>query len=241
MVGWILSQEIGSRFIMHTFLKTACVLVFGVAGMVALGAWGSGNNLLRVLATPTAILAITGFFILHFRRDLAPDFLRQQCKKFYERNGFCFFAWIDSKDGIAVLNIPFQSRYSKPSLAQIAFRQPNQQPFLTVEIECEPGASGIAHFPVAIPEHYQGKEVLFEIGATVRYPKGKGKMLRFRNGMLVRQDACHSKSWVMTGEIKSIIQQPLPSGVAEELPKGIEPTMETYWKLDDGVLAQKLL
>ena len=47
------------------------------------------------------------------------------------------------------------------------------------------GIFGVGHFPVAIPAKFQGETLRLQATASVRYPEGKGEMLRFRNGVPV--------------------------------------------------------
>jgi hypothetical protein len=244
-------------FDMHTFLKVTAVLIFGVAGIAAAIGWGFGDPLLRMLATPVAIVALGGFFVLHFRRDIAPDFLREQYKGYLERNGFCFCMSISTEQGVAFLNIPFQNRFAMPSVVQFALRQksmhfmvPAQSPFLNVEIQCGPGAFGIAHFPVGIPLEFQGKKLRFEAGVSVNYPDGKGKMLRFRSGMQVPYNAQFSDLlWMLKNmtsffllhhtDLGPYLTTNLPSAVAETPPEDKEPHTEVLWTLPGDGFGQR--
>ncbi len=242
---------------MHTFLKLISVLVFGAAGLTTAFAWVACDHVLRIVATPLAIGALAGFFVLHFRRDKAPNFLRRQYKRYLERSGFCFGILVDSREGVAFLDIPFQSRYAKPSIAQIGLRQSidplsaaGREPFLTVEIECGRGAFGVGHFPVAIPAKFQGETLRLQATASVRYPEGKGEMLRFRNGVPVPHNE-RLPSLSVLGSLVWFVLLPwfvlfrragagptlnlvLPSGVAETLPEGVVPHTDTRWTLGDG-------
>lgn len=246
---------------MHTFLKVFCVLTWGVAGITAAAAWSFGDRLLGVVATSVAAMAFIGFWGLHFRRDLAPDFLKQRYGQYFERNGFCFCVFVDSRDGIAFLKVPFQNRFAKPSIVQIALRQggsrvpffeAGKRPFLMVEIQCGAGAFGVADFPVAIPSRHQGKSATFEIGVSVHYPEGKGTMLRFRDGNPVPHDAQFRSFSLVMGAIVTMltrhmahassaaITQILPSNVVERLPEHATSRTEVLWSLPENAAADAL-
>jgi hypothetical protein len=239
---------------MHTFLKTCSVLLFGAAGIAAVIAWGSGNRELGIIGANIAVAALACFFVLHFRRDKVPDFLKRRYKGYLERSGFCFCISINSENGIAFLDVPFQSRHAGSSVARIALRQKvfawsaaSREPFLTVEINCGPGAYGVARFLVAIPLDYQGKKLNLEVGASVRYPEGRGEMLRFRNGIPVPYNV---RFGIFSQMLKKLVfllpghhfhihseltlTLMLPSGVAQTLPAGIESHTDIHWTVGDG-------
>ena len=44
---------------------------------------------------------------------------------------------------------------------------------------------------IAVPVQLQGKAVSFDVGATVEFPDGKGKRLRFNDGVFLRTNARH--------------------------------------------------
>src|SRR5258708_33309365 len=52
----------------------------------------------------------------------------------------------------------------------------------TTNVRCPGAAFGVARIPIPIPESYQGRRIRFEIAADVKYPRRRGKLLRFRTG-----------------------------------------------------------
>ena len=99
-----------------------------------------------------------------YRRDKAPDFLRQVAGGYFERTGFCFAIVPTVQQGTCFLNLFFQNRYSKACRAQVVIH-PSQGFFLirrdldslVVEIACEGGAFGVTRIPWPVPQKYQGK------------------------------------------------------------------------------------
>jgi len=134
-----------------------------------------------------------------FRRDRVPDLLRKHVKRYFDRDGFCFAILPSIKDGRFAWQVFFQNRYERPCKALVAFRPATR--FIgfgradlgdvRIEIDCDGGGFGSAMVPYGIPLTYQGKKQQFELVAISRFPGGKGKMLRFRDGMKVGK---HHKS-----------------------------------------------
>ena len=142
-----------------------------------------------ILLVPTiALLAWADF-----RRDLLPDILKKCAGGYFEQDGFCFAIRSGVKDGHFAWNVLFQNRYERPCKALVAFRPATRfigfgradLPEVRIEIDCDGGSFGSATVPYGIPQAYQGKKQRFEVVAVSRYPQGKGKMLRFRQGMRV--------------------------------------------------------
>jgi hypothetical protein len=101
---------------------------------------------------------------------------------------------------------------------------------------------------VPVSNRHQGKKLTLQIGASVSYPEGKGKKLRFREGSLLRYDAeFHSSSmevlqvlYFFCGGLlfsfPTSVTFRLPAGVAESIPAGQGQRTRTLWKLGDEVV-----
>jgi hypothetical protein len=134
-----------------------------------------------------------------FRPDRAPDFLRRKARKYFDGNGLCFAVLPLVHNGGFAWHIPFQNRFERPCKALVAFRpaargfgfgRPNLSE-VRIELDCDGGAFGFATVPYGVPSEYHGKQLRFELIAVAHYPGGKGKMLRFRDGLAVGK---HHKS-----------------------------------------------
>ncbi len=96
---------------------------------------------------------------LHFRADLAHDYLDEHFGSFFNRDGFCFAFLTTAVDGIAFMNVFFQNQYDKPCIGRIAL-QPGRGFFMNraklesinYEIECGPAAFGCVRIAIPIAE-----------------------------------------------------------------------------------------
>lgn len=114
---------------------------------------------------------------------------------------------------------------------------------ITYQIECEPAAFGVVRISLPIPRQLQGKRQSFDVGASVRYPSGKGKQVRFRDGIIIGTDADFENSFgeaiavagFMAGHIvlhkAPTAHVQLPANVAEDLPGEPVSGVRTLWRL----------
>jgi hypothetical protein len=248
---------------MREFLKVTSVLV--IAGGIVAGAfsWVTDSSDLTTwifrIASPIAALLALGLFLkIHFRPDLARDYLRDKCgASYFNRDGFCFAMSVGQRDGFANLIVHFQNQFDQPCEGRIAIRPARgfwltraQIEWILLEIACPPGGFGAATIPFAIPLDLQGSRHWFEIGASVHFPKGKGKQLRFGDGVVIRSSAKFENplgdglfiAGVATGQI--VLSQPakvelaLPSEVAPEMPKPLPRELKVFWQLGDEATAK---
>lgn len=241
-------------------VKAVCMLVFIVAAMVAAicffhdrpdgTVWMTGFSALAL-----ALLSLGGVLALHFRRDLAPDYLYATVGEYFNRAGFCFGFNARELEGVCYIDAYFQNQHERPCLGRIAIR-PAKGFFLTraridaitFEARCEGGAFGFVSVPVSIPRELQGKKQSFEVGASVEYPEGRGRMLRFRDGISLRTNTEFGKGFetavTLVGALGGTIiwTRPakvtvlLPGGTAEEIPESAFPIFTTRWALGDPPL-----
>jgi hypothetical protein len=241
-------------------IKVFCVLVLMVSAVAGALAWmGERPDALqwsmRIGGPILTLVAVALFLKIHFRRDLVPDYLHDHFGSYFNRDGFCFAFTTFDVDGIAYLEASFQNQYDKPCIGRIALRPARgfllnraQIETITYEIECAPAAFGSARMAIPIPANLQGKRQSFEVGASVEYPEGKGRRLRFHDGISLRANsnfgnAFHTALTVAgaaTGML--VLSRPakvtidLPVGVAVEIPDGMEPEIKTLWHLGDAPL-----
>lgn len=211
----------------------------------------------RIGCPMLAILALGLFFKLHFRADLAHDYLRDQVGTYFNRDGFCFSFVATETDGIAYMDAYFQNQYDSTCLGRIALR-PVRGFFMgrakfetiTYEIECASGAFGVARIAIPVPTKLQGKRQSFEAGASVDYPKGKGQRLRFHDGVFLRTNTKFGNTvgtaltiaGAASGSI--VLSRPatvtvaLPNDVSEDPPDNLVPEIVTLWKMGDPPLEE---
>lgn len=240
--------------------KAVCALVMCVAGIVAAVCFFHDRPDATVwttaaIATVTALGALGILLALHFRRDLAPDYLLQTVGEYFNRGGFCFGFRPRVVDGVCWLDACYQNQHESPCVGRIALR-PAKGFFLTrarieaitFEIPCEGGAFGFVSLPVGLPPEVQGKLQSFEVGASVEYPEGRGRRLRFRDGIFLRTNANFGRGFqtaltvagALGGAIvwssPATVAIPLPGGVAGELTNPESPIYETWWRPGDPPL-----
>jgi hypothetical protein len=206
--------------------------------------------------------AIAGLVRLQFwgKADLVPDFLSGKCKTFFEQNGLCFVLGAATENGVFFVNAMYRNRHDRPCMARIALRPvagvfrsavgPFRNDFSTImfDISCGPGAFGIASIPLPVSGRHQGKKLTLQIGATVDYPEGKGKEMRFREGSLVRYNAEFHSAYLRSLQVlyffcggflfsfPASVTFILPKGVAESLQSGKCQHTQTLWTIGDEVV-----
>lgn len=229
--------------------KSLLALVIIVGVLVSAIALTDGQFYWPVDIGVTAATALCVLALLWsmFRRDKAPDFLRQAFGGYYERAGFTFACALHQRGELLYLAIYFQNRYERACRAQVILQAKEGFAFLrrTVEslvipIECEGGAFGVSLVPWGIPHSRQGTVQTLEVAAYVEYPYGRGKMLRFRDGANVGNATVDA--WKTVGTVIAamggtiVIHRPaqlrltLPVGVATEIDGDARITSQTLWR-----------
>ena len=240
--------------------KSVCALLMIVGIIASVLAWMADRPDattwgFRMGAPIAALLSLSLILKLHLRPDLERDYLRTQTGTYFNRDGFCFAFVVTPIDGIAFMDAYFQTQYDKPSVGRIALL-PARGFFLTranidaitFEVECPPAAIGFARIAIPLPAKLQGKRQSFEVGASVRYPEGKGRRVRFHDGVFLRSNTEFGNSFgtaltiagAATGSI--VLSKPatttvaLPAGVAEDVPQGLAAETKVLWQLGDPPL-----
>jgi hypothetical protein len=245
---------------MREAVKVLSVFVFVFAALVAAICWmdragGPVQQWLRYGCSALAVLAIVVFLRIHFRADLAPDYLHQHFRKYFNCSGLCFAFRTYVVERVCHLVVVYQNQQDQACLGSIALRpargffmgRADVEP-IRIEIQCEPAAFGIAKIAIPVPGSLQGKRQMFEVGASVQYPNGKGRRLRFRDGLLLRTNADFRNAVGMALTLAGAVMghivwtKPanitidLPLGVAEDVADGMAPGIKTLWKLGDPPL-----
>lgn len=245
---------------MREFIKVFSVVLFCVGAVAAALAWNDNRpteteRWLRYVAPLVAILALVLFAKVHFEFDRAYDYLRDQAGTYFNRSGFCFSFAATGVEGVAYLNALFQSQRDRPCIARIALRPARglfirpKLALVVFDIQSAPAEFGLARLAIPVPSEFQGKKIAFEVGATVNYPQGKGRRLRFGDGTTLRANADFHDAFrlaltigcIITGRIFHIPGPPtteimLPTGVADEIDERLEPECKTLWRLGDAPL-----
>jgi hypothetical protein len=245
---------------MREFVKGACVLVILASLLTLALAWvddrpNQTTHFLRFAPILLALIAFVVFLRLHYQRDLAPDYLTQYCGTFFDRGGLCFAPILSDMDGVCVLCTYFQNRFDRPCTGRIALRpakgflgRPNMD-VIAFEVACDGGAFGVHRMAVGVPTAIQGRKVKFEVGASVDFPQGRGSMLRFRDGIVLRSDAVFrdqfTRSVTIAGALGGaiVISRPagievqVPMNVPASIPGDIEAHVSILWRPGDIPLA----
>ena len=230
------------------------MLVICAALLATALAWGNDRPtamtwVWRIGGGLVAVGALAMFLIVHFQKDEVPDYLHQRFGTFFECNGFCFMGQTIEYEQTCLLEMYFQNQQDVPSQASISLA-PARGFFLTrsdtgkirMDIECAPGAFGVARLKIPVPLQFQGTEQAFEVGASVTYPEGKGKTIRFRDGIVVRSNAdlfnavgtALTIGGAMTGQL--ILTKPVtltltfPKNVAADIPWNMNPEAKAWDK-----------
>lgn len=238
---------------MREFFKVSCVLVIGAAILTSACAWIADRPdqltwILRISPIPIAILSLLLFLRLHYQRDLAPDLLYRH-GRYFDRDGFCFHLLPSAVGGKCVFHLLFQNRYEKACTARIALRPVTfggaHEPLVYMAVRCPGAAFGTAKVAVGVPAKLQGKKVSCDVGADVEYPDGKGKMLRFKDGIVLRRNTSFVDSFARTTSLLALmggsilLHRParlkctLPNNVAKELPSAVPEPAEILWEPGD--------
>lgn len=245
---------------MREALKVICVVVFMFAAPAAAIGWmdradGTVSLLLRYGCPVLAAVGIAGFLKIHFRADVVPDYLHHHVGNYFNRGGFCFGFRTSVVDRVCYLEIFFQNQQDEVCVGRVALRpargfflgRANIEP-IAVEIKCEAAAFGIAKLAIPVSLEFQGKRQSFEVGASVNYPNGKGRTLRFRSGTVLRANSNFGNAFAtaltvagaLTGSIvwttPARVILDLPGGLAQDVPDGSGPEIRTFWKFGDPPL-----
>jgi hypothetical protein len=238
-------------------LKALVQLGLIISGAIAFCAWVIQFRIQPV--SPSSLFGSTAVFgallsllILDARRrERLPDLLLKESGSYFEKDGFCFALSPIAVDGRCWMRIFFQNRYANGCDARVVLQAKASFWSLTtpgsadVNIHCEGGAFGVCGFNFPIPRKCQGKTLKFELAAESNYPNGRGKKLRFRDGLRVGTpptaigtalSATMTVGLAMVGAL--VISKPahvkisLPTDVAETIPEGQSLNQQIIWRPD---------
>ena len=173
------------------------LLIFGV--LVALLVWCVRPNpgerwiwITRIVSLLVVIVCSTILIWSKTLKDKAPDFLAQVSFPYFERDGLCFAFVPESDRGRCLLSIYFQNRYARPCMGviclvptKVIFEDVFDLPEFSAELTCAGGEFGKMYRVWTPPVRFRNKPILWDVAAHVKYPKGRGALLRFRDGSRV--------------------------------------------------------
>lgn len=240
-------------------MKTLCVFAMLVGIVVAGVAWTMDPSpLIWGLRLGMGALGIGSFVAVVLsltRKDREPDYLRQVARNYFNRDGFCFVPRAASTEGVAFLELYFQNQFEKPCEAMVALRPArgfflNRPKFeaIAIRVPCEGGAFGVARLAIPVPTKMQGKRQRFEVGASVAYPDGKGRRLRFFDGIFLRANQKFGDAFSKTLTVAYLaaggiyLASPataeiaLPANVDEDFEGDGYLDVQTLWKPGDPPL-----
>ncbi len=239
--------------------KTLLTGVFIVTAMIAAFMWFAqveptlSNQIWKFGSTLAALLSLGLVLWGHlFRADKVPDFLARDFDNYLEKQGLAFILYPAVEYGVCFMELWYQNRHASPCSADVVVRPARgfwliRSKFVEMifHVEAEPAAYGVVRLAIPVAEKLQGKEQMFEIGAKVKYPDGRGKLLRFKEGSPVgtlaigiTEEVARLVVGLAYGGLSSIYQPGrcpvvLPEDVATELPDDLIPSTETLWRLGD--------
>jgi hypothetical protein len=115
-------------------------------------------------------------------------------------------------------------------------------PDAMVVVACQAGAFGKATSDWPLPQELQGKKIWVDVMAKRKYRSGRGKLLRFRSGLMVGSvpNSVTSDTLNLLGTLGGVSRGRaarteilLPSGVASSINFGQAGECQTLWKFGD--------
>lgn len=206
---------------------------------------------LRCWSSAIAFLSAAILIWAMRRADRAPDFLRQLGMPAFEMKGLCFSIVPEQIEDRLRLNVFFQNRHARPCHGHVVVRaskgfwlnRPDARSFV-FSIECGGAEFGRVFAEIGVPLALQGQKQSFDVAARIDYPKGRGRMLRFRDGLVVGRaggDALRlgiALAAAATGSIHiskpAQIKLVMPRGVRDVVDTESLIARESLWLPDGG-------
>lgn len=213
----------------------------------------SDVSLLRSLRVLSVILFLTPIAVsIWLRRinDLVPDFLSAISKDFFERDGLCFILTTEKDGDHARMAVFYQNRFDKLCIVKVlvgptrkAFTDLHGLPSFEFDFVCQGAEFGKQSLAWSVPLHFQGKKVLWDVAAQVKFPAGRGVLLRGSNGATVgdkligggEEAAKAVASLVLGGTTarSARLELTMPNNIIPDQKQPSDPLSETIWKLGD--------
>lgn len=232
---------------MRESIKAFCGLVMIVGLFMAVLVWtddrpNSTTWILRWCSLLLMVAPLALLIKLHFKRDIAPDLLKQQVGDYFNCGGFCFA--FSSSGGLSPpqLHAWFQNQYERPCTARITLTPARQfwmnRPAIeeiAIPVSCAGGVYGVASVPLLSNDEVAGKKIWFEVSAEVGYPGRRGRRLRFHDGMQVGLSrisyltALAPLAGVLVWYKPAKFAMEMPPAVPHDPSASCAPTVEIHW------------
>jgi hypothetical protein len=197
------------------------------------------------------MIAVPGILLIRekYRKDLVPDYLGRQMGEYFERNGFCFAVRLKSEK-VCELEVYFQNQYAMACQVMVSL-EPTMDGLdlsgletLKLSIACAPGAYGKVSQEMLIPAQLKGTVVQWDVTASVEYPNGRGKLLRYHNGLRVgNRPATGTYLLTLASLFAGHIYQEKPARISLQFPEysnasgnPVPPRFRTFWQVGDPLL-----
>jgi hypothetical protein len=227
-------------------LRTLLHLLLIAAVLVGLTYWVNDAPLTReiLLVRVGSVLAVIGLVAILFwaegRKDLVPNKLAQISGQYLERQGLCLALGMTVKGNICWLQIYFQNRFANACQGRVVVKPARWRSFRNVPLEtvdvrfgCDGGAFGVCNVPWPIDEKLQGRITSVEVIADVEYPIGRGKKLRYREGMPIGPaSGVMAALDSMSRLSEPVVSLELPRDVNTQLPPGLTGNSAILWRPD---------
>jgi hypothetical protein len=238
---------------MNESIKAVLALIIAACALIGIVVWlpGATNEVssttwwLRIGCPILGVICLVPLIWAQRRKDKVPDLLFRITPRYFERDGFCFAVVPYSANGDCAMHVYFQNRYDRPCSAQILLRgspglfsgRPDVSD-ITLGVSCGPAEFGRSSIPWSIPSELQGKMISLSVYAGVRYPSGRGKLLRFRDGM--RVGAVGMDTWreglQVAGALVGALVISRPARIKLRRPSGASPTAQGSMAADTKII-----
>jgi hypothetical protein len=203
----------------------------------------------RVICPVVAIVMAGLLFRVSRRKETLPDPLAKVSNGYFERNGMCFTTIFAVNGGFCWASVYVQNRYARLGTVRVLFRPGAKSfalrrlpvPAVDEEISCPGGALVVRRIPYPIEEKMRGQKVWFDVLATTKYPGGRGKLLRYREGLRVEGAIADktrlgcSAALLLMGVLRrstpASCTVTLPADVGD-VPAGVAAQEEVLWEPD---------
>jgi hypothetical protein len=229
-------------------LTLFCIAASAIAWVVPIG-----GEMIWVLRT----FPILGIFAFGWKwlsspgaiDDAIPDVLGERFGRYYEREGLCFAPQLTVEDGECWFNMFCQNRSAKRCTGSIYFvpmeglaktGDHEVLPFYT-DVEFEGGEVGVVSIPYPIRASWQGKIMVYDVAASVKYPHGRGAYVRAAQGIAVGEPTSELKEMLLTigllafGKLRlskgASCELNLPAGVSEIAADNQAMRTEVLWQM----------
>ena len=144
---------------------------------------------------------------------------------------------------MAVMRVYYQNRYDRPCVGRFemvvnaTFTKRRKLKPVYLELNVAGGEFGVVHVPYGVLEALWGKKANYALGLKVKYPNGKGNILRNERGKRMGKSA-RDYSWVLALLLlpywwillllsrSANMTLTLPGGVMEQVPATALPWQE---------------